>query len=64
MKTHINIVQQTKHQLQNDINGKIVFELQEIGLNLSMMIINYKLTKRTKSEKYTKIFENEQYPKL
>ena len=26
MKTHI--VQQTKHQLRHDINGKMVFELQ------------------------------------
>ena len=52
MKTHI--VQQTKHQLRHDINWKIVFELQGIEWNLSMMRINYKLTKRTKIEKYKK----------
>ena len=52
MKSHI--VQQTKHELRHDINEKILFELQEIGWNLSMMRLNYELTKRTKSEKYKK----------
>ena len=52
MTTHI--VQQTKHQLRHDFNGKVVFELQWIGRNLSMMRINYKLTKRTKTEEYKK----------
>ena len=52
MKTHI--VEQTKHQLRHDINGKKVFELQWIEWNLSMMRINYKLTIRTKTEKYKK----------
>ena len=52
MKTHI--VQQSKHDLRHDINEKIVFELQEIGRNLSMMRIYYKLLKRTKIEKYKK----------
>ena len=31
---------------------KKLFELQEIGWNLWMMRINYKLTKRTNTEKY------------
>ena len=44
MKTHT--VQQTKHQLWDDIIWKVVFELQGIGCNLSMMRINYKLTKK------------------
>ena len=57
MKTHI--VQQTKHELRQDINEKINLELQEIGWNLSMMKLNYKLKKRTKTEKYKKMFENE-----
>ena len=57
MKTHI--VQQTKHQLRHHINGKIVFELQGIRWNLSMMRINYKFTKRTKPEKYEKISDKE-----
>ena len=52
MKTQI--VQQTKHELRHDINEQILFELQEFGLNLSMMRLNYKLTKRTKTEKYKK----------
>ena len=43
----MHIVQQTKHQLRHDINGKVVFEIQWIRLNFSMMRINYKLTKRT-----------------
>ena len=51
-KTHID--QQTKHELRHDLNRKIVFELQEIGWNLSKVRINYKLTKRTKSEKHKK----------
>ena len=62
MKMHI--VQHTKHELLHDINEKILFELQEIGWNLSMMRKNYELTKRTKTEKYKKMFENEQYRKL
>ena len=52
MKTYI--VQQTNHELRHDISEKILFELQEIGWNLSMMRLNYKLTKRTKTEKYKK----------
>ena len=28
----MDIAQQTKHELRHDINEKIVFELQEIGL--------------------------------
>ena len=56
MKTHI--VQQTNHQLEHDINGKMVsmdiIELQRTGWNLSMNRIYYKLTKRTKTEKYKK----------
>ena len=50
----MHIVPQTKHELRHEINEKIVFELREIGWNLSMMRINYKLTKRTKTEKYKK----------
>ena len=42
--------QQTKHELPHDNKEKIIFELQEIGWNLSMMWINYKLTNRTKTE--------------
>ena len=49
MKTHT--VQQTKHQLWDDIIWKVVFELQGIGWNLSMMRINYKLTKKNKNLK-------------
>ena len=48
MKTHT--LQQTEHQLQNDINGKIVFDLKGIQWNLSKMRISYKMTKRTKTE--------------
>ena len=47
----MHIVQQTKHQLPPYNTGKMVFELQGIGWNLSMMRINYKFTKRTKTEK-------------
>ena len=50
MKMHI--FQQTKHQLPHYFNGKIVFDLQGIGWNLSMMRISYKLTKGTKTEEY------------
>ena len=51
-KTHI--VQQTKHHLRHDKKGKIIFEFQKIGWNLWRMRINYKLKKRTKTEKYKK----------
>ena len=61
-KTHI--VQQTKRQLRHEINSKIVYEIQGIGWNLLMMRISYKLTKRTNTENYLKIFENERYHKL
>ena len=52
MKTHF--LQQTKHQLRHDINGKIVFELQGIGWNLLMVRISFKMTKRTKTKNYKK----------
>ena len=48
IKTHI--VQQTKHQLRQDINAKMVFDYKE--WNLSLMSISYKMTKRTKTKKY------------
>ena len=35
-----------------------VFELPEIGWNLSMMRMNYKLTKRAKTEKIKNLREN------
>ena len=41
MKTHI--VKQPKHQ----IISVLIFEVQGIGWDLSMMRISYKLTKRT-----------------
>ena len=50
----IHIVQQIKHELRHEINEKILFELQEMGWNLSRMRLNYKLTKRTKTEKHKK----------
>ena len=52
MKTRI--LQQKKHGLGHDIKRKKVFELQENGSNLSLMRINYKLTKRGKTKKYKK----------
>ena len=49
-----NDVQRIKDQLRHDINGKTVSELQWIGWNPSMMRIHYKLTEKTKTEKYRK----------
>ena len=54
MKRHI--IHKAKHDLRPDSKERIPFELQEIGWNLSMMRLNYKLTKRTKTEKYKKCF--------
>ena len=58
IKTHI--VQQTKRQLHN---FKKHVELKGSGWHLSMMGIRYKLTKRTKKEKFVKKIENN-YQKL
>ena len=45
-------VQQSKHRLQLEVNETIIFELQGIRWELSMMTLSYKLTKRTKTEKF------------
>ena len=50
----MHVVQQRKQELRHDISEKNAFELQEIGWNFSMMRVNYKLTKRKKTEKYKK----------
>ena len=45
-------VQQSKHRLRHEVNETIIFELQGIRWELSMMRLSYKLTKRTKTEKF------------
>ena len=50
------LILSNKQNMSYDIASteKIVFELQEIGWNLSIMSINYKTTKTAKIEKYKK----------
>ena len=45
MKTHN--VQQTKHQFRHKISNMLIFKIQGIVWDLSMMRISHKLTKRT-----------------
>ena len=61
MKTHI--VQQKKHQLRNDINGKIVFELQ--GMEPLNDENNLQVDEKNKNWNILKkVVEIEQYHKL
>ena len=50
MKTHI--VQQTKHQLQCNISRQLIFKIEGIEWELSMMRISYKLKNRTTKTYY------------
>ena len=60
MKTHI--VQQTKHQLRNDISEKMVFELQ--GMEPLIDEYNLQVDKKNKKGKILKVFEIGKYHKL
>ena len=56
-KTHI--IQQTKHRWEVISVAMLIFGIQEIGCDLSLMKISYNLTKRTtKTEKFEKCLKN------